>query len=99
MAGAIVDRSSKQCMRLIDVICFGRRQESSLLIEAVRPGEVGLLQIVVPRLELAVVDRVDAAKERVIIAFRGPANHGHACRVSCCIPWCNVISGMDPEEN
>lgn len=86
-------------MRLIDVIRLRRRQECSFLIEAVCPREITLLQIVVPGLELAVVDGVDAAKERVIVASRDPAKHGHACRMSCGIPRCNVISGMDPEEN
>ena len=63
MARAIVDGSSHQCLRLINVIRLRGRQERSRFIEAVCPGEVELLQVVMPGFKFPVVDGVDPAKQ------------------------------------
>src|SRR6266852_5657666 len=64
-----VDGSTDQGVRLVNVIRLGRRQERSCFIEAVCPGDIGLLQIIVPAFEMTVVDRVDAAKDRIVVAL------------------------------
>src|SRR6266852_9361422 len=47
-----VDGSTDQGVRLVNVIRLGRRQERSCFIEAVCPGDIGLLQIIVPAFEM-----------------------------------------------
>jgi hypothetical protein len=45
---AVVDGSTNQRLALIDVVGLGGRQDGPFVVETVRPGEIGLLQIVNP---------------------------------------------------
>src|SRR5260370_172363 len=71
----------------------------SYLAEPMCPGDVRLLEVVVTGFEFAIVNGIDAAKDRVVIAFRDPPNHRQACGMRGDIPGSDIVSGMDSEQH
>ena len=52
----VVDCSAHQRVTLVNVVRLGGREDSPTVVEPVRPGQIGLLQVVVPGFELSIVD-------------------------------------------
>ena len=96
---AVIEGSTHKRAALIKVVNLGHRYERSLLVEAVRPGEIVLLQVIMPGLESSRIDGIDPRPDRIVVALGYPAEHCHAGRLSGRIPGRDIVSRVHTELN